>query len=104
MGWEIRGERRYYTRSRRVSGKVSREYVGAGLRGDQASQEDIRRRAERKAQTEALRAEQVTQAAAAAPLDQLCRLTDLLVEVTLSQLGYHQHARGEWRRKRDHSK
>ena len=100
MAWESRGGWRYYTRSRRVDGKVVREYVGGGAEGAEAAAADVQRRAQRKAQAQALRAEALQHAEAVAPLDDLCRLTDLLMEATLLSLNYHQHARGAWRRKR----
>jgi hypothetical protein len=33
-------------------------------------------------------------------LVELCGQSDMLVRATLVVAGYHQHARGEWRRKR----
>ena len=38
MSWEKRGNngRRYYTRSKRSSGKITREYVGTGELADMA--------------------------------------------------------------------
>ena len=50
MGWEKR--RRgglYYTRSKKVRGRVVREYVGGGLLGQLAALSDAERRAKRKA-------------------------------------------------------
>jgi hypothetical protein len=102
MAYEIRGgSRRYYTRSFRANGKVRREYIGGGVKGELAAKADAERRAARQAQAEALRAEGQRHAAAVGPLDELARLTDLLMRATLIELGYHQHARGEWRRRRN---
>ena len=47
MSWEVRGGKKYYTRSRRVDGRVLREYVGGGLAGEYAAELDAEARARR---------------------------------------------------------
>jgi hypothetical protein len=96
MGWE-RG--RYYTRSRKVNGRVVREYVGTGDVAEQAAMIDAIARQGR----EAGRAAMAELTALAAPLDDLAELTDLLARAALAAAGYRQHHRGEWRKRRGRS-
>jgi hypothetical protein len=98
MGWEKGG--RYYTRSRKVNGRVVREYAGKGLVGEQAARADAECRARLQAQTESWRAEKARSEALEAEMAALEELTNLLGRAALAAAGYHQHNRGEWRRKR----
>jgi hypothetical protein len=100
MGWEARGGGRlYYVSYRKVHGRVTRQYLGTGPAAALAAKAATERRAAREAQVEALRAEDQRHAAAVGPLDELARLTDLLMKATLIGFGYHQHG-GEWRRRK----
>src|SRR5262245_35854363 len=100
MSWDRRHQREYYSRSYRVDGRIVREYVGGGAAGEQAAAEDARRRAQRQAAAAAQRAEQDRWDEATRTLRDLCDLSDLLVRAALLAAGFHQHARGAWRRKR----
>ena len=101
MAWETRPRGgRYYTRSRRINGRVIREYVGAGLAGDLAAAADARARAERHARQAAWRAEWKRIEFALAPLEEYWDSVETLTRASLVLAGYHRHHRGEWRRKR----
>ena len=98
MGWDKGG--RYYTRSRRVNGRVVREYVGGGTTGVLVAQLDALRRQKRDDERAAGRAERDAVAALDAPLAELNELADLVARTALAAAGYAQHKRGEWRKKR----
>ena len=99
MAWESRGGRgKYFTRSRRVDGRVVRQYFGAGIAGELAAAEDDLRRVERRIDLRQCRQEQERHDTLVAPLENLSALSDLLVRAVLIGLGYHQHG-GEWRRR-----
>jgi hypothetical protein len=98
MGWD-RG--RYYTRSKKVSGRVIREYLGAGEVAVLASQLDALEREEREVERAAWRAEQAEWAALDDPLDRMCQEAEWLARAALVVLGFRQHKRGEWRKRRD---
>ena len=101
MGWERRARGgQYYTRSRKVDGRVVREYVGGGLAGELAAQADAQVRGERATEGQAWRAERARIATADDALMDLCGLTEVVVHGALLMAGYHQHHRGEWRRSR----
>lgn len=101
MAWETRhGKGQYFTRSRRVNGRVVREYVGTGRQAEQAAQEDEDARAEKALCAAAWQAEKETVEAlddAVESLDQGC---DHLLALVLARAGYHYH-RGEWRKYHD---
>ena len=102
MAWEARGSRRYYTRSKRVNGRVVREYVGTGAVAELAAAADALRRADRRAASEARRAEEARWRAALTPLVELCRAADLMARATLLAAGYHRHSRSSWRKRHVH--
>jgi hypothetical protein len=94
MAWETRcGRSRYYTRSRRVNGRVVREYVGGGIVGRLGAAVDAHRRAERADERAAL-------AELDALVEELDALAELVARAALIAAGYHQHARGPWRKRR----
>jgi hypothetical protein len=101
MAWQVVDGRKYFYRHRRDGGRPRTVYVGAAgsPAAERAAAADAERRVARKAHAEALRAEEERHAAAVGPLDELTRLTDLLMKATLADLGFHQHG-GEWRRRR----
>jgi hypothetical protein len=99
MGWEARGNRLYYFRYRKVDGRVTRQYLGAGAVAELAAAADALRRADRRAAAEARRAEEANWKAALAPLLELSRVADLVARAALLAGGYHRHAR-TWRKKR----
>ena len=102
MTWETRGVHGpYYTRSRRVDGRVVREYVGRGplaeiiAQADEAEREA--RRLERRREREQMEQDR--------ELDQLFSAysagVDELLRGVLEAAGYYRHKRGEWRRRRE---
>ncbi len=102
MGWETRKRGGlYYTRSRRVNGRVVREYVGGGLVGELAAAMDADDRAEREAEVGARRADRARLQAVDAVLEGPYGAAEELARASLILAGYHRHHRGEWRRRRD---
>jgi hypothetical protein len=102
MAWETRdGRGRYYTRTHKANGRAVREYIGAGVKGELAAAEDAARRAQRHARDALLRAERERWRAAKAVLQELDDLVRLLAHASLHAAGYHRHAKGEWRRRRE---
>lgn len=97
MGWD---KGRYYTRSRKVNGRVVREYIGTGEVAELAAQSDAIDRADREAERQARRAEKAELDALDASVKELDELADLLARAALLAAGYRQHKRGEWRRRR----
>jgi hypothetical protein len=97
MGWE---KGRYYTRTRRVEGKVVREYFGCGPEAERAAREDSEARDRRRLQRLEMQIERETCAALDAPFEVIDTFVALVVEVALTTAGYKRHNRGEWRKPR----
>jgi hypothetical protein len=101
MGWETRQRGgRYYTRSRKVGGRVVREYIGGVVVGEFAAQGDEVKRAKRQVLAARLHDERAHLAERDALMRDYCQQVDALMRAELRAAGYHQHARGEWRRER----
>jgi hypothetical protein len=99
MSWESREGREYYTRSRRVGGRIRRQYVGRGELAELAAAADASRRAQSRRQAEEQRAARARWQAAEQLLRQLDAGVELLAHAALLAAGYRQHARGAWRRR-----
>ena len=91
----------YYTRSRKVAGRVVREYVGGGILGELAAQMDAERRRRRQEEETARREERERLDALVAPLEELCEAAEIIAHAALVASGYHRHNRGEWRKRRE---
>jgi hypothetical protein len=100
VGWEKR-ERggRYYTRSRRVEGRVVREYIGGGLAGEIAAEADRIERERREAEELRQRHELERLEALSARVEELHEAAAILARAHLIAAGCHRH-KGEYRRAR----
>jgi hypothetical protein len=102
MAWESRkGRGRYFTLSLWRGGRVVRQYLGRGAEAEKAAAENEARRADQRARREADRDWAGGRDEADAALGELHETTDLAMRAALIGHGFHQHDRGEWRRRRD---
>lgn len=100
MSWETRSNgKRYYTRSRRVNGRIQREYVGGGTIGELSEQLDAIEREERQSRAEAIRAAKLQMESFDELLTKFETLADNIGRGLLIAAGYHQHNRSEWRKR-----
>jgi hypothetical protein len=90
----------YYTRSKKVKGEVVREYVGGGALGEIAARMDALERRQREEQAASWKEERERMEALEAPVEELCEAAEVLAKAALVAAGYHQHKRGEWRKRR----
>ena len=99
MGWETRGNGRYYYRKVRDGGRVRSEYIGAGLAAEMLAEVDEFDRQRRQLEDEGRRAEVDAERHTAATLAEVDRMVQDLTAAALIAAGYHAHRR-QWRRQR----
>lgn len=99
MGWETRGNGRYYYRKVRDGGRVRSEYLGAGLLVEMLADIDDLDRQQRQLEDEAWRAEAEAERRTAAALAEVDRMVQTMTTAALIAAGYHTHRR-QWRRRR----
>ncbi|MGZ6321724.1 MAG: hypothetical protein ACXWQR_20780 [Ktedonobacterales bacterium] len=101
MAWETRKRGGlYYTRSRRINGRVVREYIGGGIDGALIAKLDAMERDKRVNDAHLWRRERTRLEATDKALADYCQQVNAEVCQALIAAGYHQHKRGEWRRTR----
>jgi crotonobetainyl-CoA:carnitine CoA-transferase CaiB-like acyl-CoA transferase len=96
---EKRDGRLYYYRSVRRGGQVRRVYVASGELARSAHEQEIMDRVAEEHAREAERAEIERLEALAAPVVEICEVSEVLARAHLIAAGFHLH-KGEWRRER----
>ena len=100
MAWARRGNRKYYYRSVREGGQVTKQYVGTGSFAELCAAMDAEQQAEREAKWDAWRQERAEMDALDAQLEAWWHASTVLMKAALYVEGYYQHDRGEWRKRR----
>lgn len=102
MAWERR-ERGglYYTRSRKVNGRVEREYIGGGYLGELAASLDADEREQRAAEAAAMKEERQEMEDLDLQVVQFFDGVEDIASAALLVAGYRKHNRGEWRKRRE---
>jgi hypothetical protein len=96
MAWERRGYQHFYYKSRRVNGRIIKQYYGTGHLAQLVYEQDRR-------QQEVREREQATRKHIKdldVETDTLNHTTRTLTKIYLLLAGYYQHHRGEWRKRR----
>lgn len=100
VAWAWRGSHRYYYRSVRDGGRVTKQYVGKGPFAELHAQMDAEEQAEREAKREAWRRKRAEMDAIDAQIGEWWDAGTVLLKAVLYSEGYYQHDRGEWRKRR----
>jgi hypothetical protein len=100
VGWD---KGRYFTRSKKVDGRVVREYFGTGRVAVLAAQLFALERERREFDAAAHRAEKDDLASLAAGVGAAFDQVELITRAALLAAGYRRHKRGEWRKRREHA-
>jgi hypothetical protein len=102
MSWETRSNgKRYYTRSSRVNGRIRREYVGGGQLGEFVAKLDELDRESRLLEAESIRQARQEATRIDESLADFETLAESVGRAMLIAAGYHQHNRGEWRKRNE---
>ena len=101
MGLEKRNGHVYYYKSRRDGEKVRKVYVGAGDFAHVAAELDEAKRRQREEEAAYWREERERLEALDSLMEELCEAAEVLAKAALLAADYHQHKRGEWRKRRD---
>jgi hypothetical protein len=100
MAWETRGRGRYYYRRRKVDGRARRIYLGKGPAAQLAARMDAIQRQVQRARHATERQLRQRWAELDHSADDLSAVARLLTRAALQLAGFHQHARGTWRKRR----
>lgn len=99
MGWETRGNGRYYYRKVRDGGRVRSEYLGAGVVAELLAEVDDLDRQRRQLEAEEWQDVIDAERRHGAPLAEVDRMVQGMASAVLIAAGYHTHRR-QWRRQR----
>jgi predicted dinucleotide-utilizing enzyme len=101
MAWKPRRNgRRYYYRSRRVGDRIVTDYLGSGQAGELAAVKDAAKREARLTVAAARHTERQRFSDLDEAFADLDTVVETLTRAALTAAGYHQHHRGEWRKRR----
>ena len=99
MGWEQRGNERYYYRKRREGGHVISEYIGKGEIAELLAKMDMLDRAKRDGEQADAKAETDHREELDTELHRVSSIVETLLKASLLAEGCHTH-KGQWRRQR----
>lgn len=99
MGWERRGNNRYYYRKRWVNGQAEGEYIGSGHAAEVLAELDARDRQERQRAASEWQAVVKVDRRSVAAMVELDEMVRSAVAAVLIVNGYHHHKR-QWRKRR----
>ena len=101
MGWKQINGRLYYYRTVRDGGRVRSKYLGSAESGALFAQLDSLDREEREVKRAEERAERERAEAEDRAVAEWFDQVEVLAQAALVAAGYHQHKRGEWRKRRE---
>lgn len=102
MAWETRkgSSGSYYTRSKRVDGRVVREYIGTGEVALEVAELDAIEREQRQREKATFKVEKEAQSEIDLRIEEESKHISTLTDAILLVNGYHKH-KGQWRKKRN---